>query len=282
MITAYLNGSYLPLEQARVSAMDRGFLFGDGIYEVIPVYNGKLFRLPHHLNRLQFSLENIRLPLDLTALQLETVLKTLVKKNGGGNQTIYLQITRGCENERRLSLPENPTPTIFAYCHQLHTKSIEVMSQGVHAITLPDIRWHHCRTKAITLLANVLLNQEAKDKGVDDAILIRNGHAVEGPSSNVFIVKDGVISTPKLIPEILSGITRQLVLELALAEKMPCNQITIDEDCLQSADEIWLTGTSREISPVLELNGQPVGTGQAGPVWYKMIQLYQAYKQSMM
>ncbi|MFV1973872.1 MAG: D-amino acid aminotransferase [Thiohalobacterales bacterium] len=279
MTIAYLNGDFLPLDQACVPVMDRGFLFGDGIYEVIPVYGGKLFRLTHHLKRLQNSLDAVRIANPLDADAWEAILTELVERNPGSDQAVYLQVTRGVAPRRDHAFPEETRPTVFA----MSSPSAEPVSitaiQGISAITLPDIRWQHCNIKAITLLPNVLLRQQAIDAGSVEAILLKDGYAIEGAASNVFIVNNGILTTPPNGPALLPGITRDLILELADANAVLFREGSISEADLRQADEIWLSSSTREISPVTKLDDQPVGSGQPGPVWQTMIGLFQEYKE---
>jgi D-alanine transaminase len=215
MSTAYLNGAFLPLDQAHVSVMDRGFLFGDGVYEVIPVYGGKLFRLAAHLKRLQNSLDAIRLGNPLSNAAWTSMLERLVTLNEGGDQSVYLQVTRGVAPRRDHAFPEDSRPTVFAMCSAcLVSRDID-SEPGVSAITLPDIRWQHCNVKAITLLPNILLRQQAVDADTAEAILLKDGYVIEGAASNIFIVTDGVLKTPPNSAALLPGVTRDLVLELA-------------------------------------------------------------------
>ncbi len=279
MTIAYLNGDFLPLDQACVPVMDRGFLFGDGIYEVIPVYGGKLFRLTHHLKRLQNSLDAVRIANPLDADAWEAILTELVERNPGSDQAVYLQVTRGVAPRRDHAFPEETRPTVFA----MSSPSAEPVNitaiQGITAITLPDIRWQHCNIKAITLLPNVLLRQQAIDAGSAEAILLKDGYAIEGAASNVFIVNNGILTTPPNGPALLPGITRDLILELADANAVLFREGSISEADLRQADEIWLSSSTREISPVTKLDDQPVGSGQPGPVWQTMIGLFQEYKE---
>jgi D-alanine transaminase len=275
---AYLNGSFLPLDEACIPVMDRGFLFGDGVYEVIPVYGGRLFRLTHHLKRLQNSLDAVRIGNPLSEADWEGMLTGLVERNHGGDQSIYLQVTRGVAQRRDHAFPDEIRPTVLAMSSTL-PEPVDIASiQGITAITLPDIRWQHCNVKAITLLPNVLLRQQAIDAGSVEAILLKDGYAIEGAATNVFIVKNGVLATPPNGPDLLPGITRDLVLELAATNGMPYRECSIHEAELRDADEIWLTSSTREISPVTILDDQPVGTGQPGPSYKTMIRLYQDYK----
>ncbi len=273
----YLNGRFLPQEQAVVSVLDRGFVFGDGIYEVIPAYGGRLFRLDEHLKRLNDSLVGIHLANPMTHPQWRELLNTLVAKNGAGEQSIYLQITRGVA-PRDHAFPANTPPTIFATSSPLQPLAAALLASGAAAITLKDIRWKHCHIKAISLLPNVLLRQEALDAGAQEAILIRDGLVTEGAASNIFMVKDGVIKTPPKGPFLLPGITRDLILELAAANGVPCQECDFSHAELRQADEAWLSSASRELLPITTLDNQPVGSGQPGPIWQAMNQRYQAYK----
>ncbi len=281
MSIVYLNGSFLPEEQAFVPVMDRGFVFGDGVYEVIPVYGGRLFRLEAHLQRLDDSLKHIRLDNPKTHKGWATVLETLVEKNGAGELSVYLQITRG-HAPRDHSFPTETPPTLFAAASPLTPVFAEWQKKGVAAITLEDIRWKYCHIKTIALLPNILLRQQATDQGAQEAILIREGVVTEGTASSVFIVKDGVIKTPPKSSFLLPGITRDLVLELAAAKQLPYNETCFSLKELKQADEIWLSSSTKEVLPVTTLNGQPVNDGKPGPVWQKMIKRYQQYKADLM
>lgn len=277
----YLNGEYKAISEACVSVLDRGFLFGDGVYEVMPAFGGQLLRLDSHLQRLQNSLDGIRLKNPLTKQAWETMLNQLLEKNAGEDQTIYLQVTRGIAAKRDHNFPDQVQPTVFAMSNILTTMPRSKSEQGIEAVTLDDIRWRACNIKTTALLANTLLRQQATDKGAGEAILIRDGNATEGSASNVFVVLNGVIVTAPTSPLLLPGITRDLVLELANTHDMPCQQRDITEAELRSASEIWITSSTREVLPVVKLDGEPVGTGSAGPVWQQMIELYQQYKQQL-
>ena len=278
MTTACLNGTFLPLEDACVPVMDRGFLFGDGVYEVIPVYGGKLFRLAHHLQRLGNSLEAVRIGNPLSDTEWETMLKELVSRNEGTDQAVYLQVTRGVAAKRDHAFPADTRPTLFAMSTPM-TTAVDIDSiTGATAITLPDIRWKHCNIKAITLLPNVMLRQQAVDAGAAEAILIKDGYAIEGAASNIFIVKDGLLVTPPNGPALLPGITRDLIIELAAAHTIPFREADITETDLFNADEIWLTSSTREISPVTRLDDTVISAGKPGLLWRRMISLYQDCK----
>ncbi len=278
MSIAWLNGKFLPLADTQVSVMDRGFLFGDGVYEVIPVYGGRLFRLAHHLKRLHNSLDAVRIANPLSTDAWETMLTELVSRNEGGDQAVYLQVTRGVAGKRDHAFPENITPTLFAMSTPM-AASVDIDGvTGIAAITLPDIRWKLCNIKAITLLPNVMLRQQAIDGDCAEAILIKDGFAIEGAASNLFIVSNGVVITPPNGPALLPGITRDLILELAANHAIPFREAGITQEALFSADEIWLTSSTREISPVTRLDDTVISGGVPGPMWRRMISLYQEYK----
>jgi len=281
MSIVYLNGEFLPKDEARVSVLDRGFLFGDGVYEVIPVYGGRLFRLEQHLDRLDQSLAGIRLANPHTRPEWRQIIGQLVELQGGGDQSAYLQVTRGAAPKRDHAFPTDVRATVFAMSSPLTPNPPEVAQQGVAAITLEDIRWKYCHIKAVTLLANVLLRQQALDGGAVESILIRDGEVTEGAASNVFIVRAGELLTPPKGPFLLPGITRDLILELAAANGIPHREAAITEADLASAAEIWVTSSTREILPVTTLNGVPVGNGKPGPQWTRMAALFQAYKECL-
>jgi len=286
MTTVYLNKKFLPIEDACISVLDRGFLFGDGVYEVIPAYGGHLFRLRHHLQRLQNSLDAIRLPNPLDTDEWADVLNELLARNrtlaGPDNdQSVYLQVTRGVESKRDHRFPEETRPTVYANSNPIPEPDAAISETGIPAVTLDDIRWQCCHIKAITLLPNVLLRQQAVEQNAGEAILIRGGDAIEGSASNIFVVRDQQILTPPISPQLLPGITRDLVLELAEQHKMPCREIDISEAMLRDSDEIWLTSSTREIMPVTTLDGEKIGNGVPGPVWKTMLAHYREYKQAV-
>lgn len=277
----FLNGNILPIEEAKVSVLDRGFLLGDGVYEVIPAYGGQLFRLPQHLERLQRSLDSIRIENPYSISEWEKILTDLVNQSDDSDQSVYLQVTRGVAAKRDHVFPENVIPTVFAMCNPIAEVSETVLRNGVTAITLDDIRWKRCDIKATTLLANVMLRQQALDEGAAEAILVNNGYALEGAASNLFIVQNGQIITPPKDNQLLPGVTRDLVLELAAQHAIAYAERPIKEQELIQADEIWLTSSTKEILPVTLLNETPVSQGQPGDTWLKMIELYRSYKQHL-
>lgn len=279
----YLNGIFQPLDQAKVSVMDRGFLLGDGVYEVIPIYNRKLFRSTPHLKRLENSLNAIKLPLAMPFTEWEKIFEELITRNSytENDLMIYLQVTRGITDKRSFHFSQTVTPTIFVRCTPIVTKSYETLAKGGAAITLPDMRWENCYIKAITLLPGVLATQLAKENDADEAILIRNGYALEGASSNLFIVKNDLIITPQLTHQILAGVTRELVLEMLQQQQIPYEERPIRVTELQEADEIWMTGSTREILPIIQLNGAPVGKGVTGSRWHEVAEHYFNYKSQL-
>lgn len=275
----YLNGTFVPLAEAKISVLDRGFLFGDGVYEVIPVYGGHLFRLPEHFARLAQSLAGIRCPAPLSQSEWTAVFQELVARNGGGDLSIYLQITRGTGPNRDHAFPVGIPPSVFAMATPLIPLPAEKRRSGVRAIVIDDIRWGHCDLKTITLLANVMARQQALDVGAYEAILLRAGYITEGAASNVFLVRSGVIITPPKSSLILPGITRDLVLELAAAANLPAREENFTLADLRTANEIWLTSATKEVVPVVQLDDQVIGTGCPGAYYHKMIELYQLFKE---
>lgn len=273
--TVYLNGAFVPLAAAQVSVLDRGFLFGDGVYEVIPVYAGRLFRLEQHLQRLAQSLAAIRLANPLDTAQWHTMLSELVARNGGGDQSLYLQVTRGVAR-RDLAFPAEVQPTLFAMSTPVPTTHED--EPGIAAITVEDIRWQRCNIKAITLLPSVLLRQQALDQGAQEAIMVRDGLLTEGAACNVFIVRSGSVITPPHSPHLLPGITRDLVVELCHTHAIPCEERDVGEAELRSADELWITSSPKGVVPVVRLDGAPVGKGRPGPLWQRLALLYRDYQ----
>jgi D-alanine transaminase len=273
----YLNGEYLPLSEAKVSVLDRGFLFGDGVYEVIPVYAGRLFRLEDHIVRLNNSLAGIRLPLSYSVAEWQAIFQPML--DSSKDQYIYLQVTRGYAAKRDHGFPEQIVPTVFAMCSEI--KPFAGRVNGIKAVTLDDTRWQMCNIKAITLLANLLLRQEALDKDCGEALLVKDGYVTEGAASNLFAVIDGVLVTPAKNHEILPGITRDVILELAAANNVAYREDVITLEQLKAASEVWVTSSTREIVPVIELDGVAVGEAKPGPVWHTVDNLLQTYKKSL-
>jgi len=275
---AYLNGEFLPLHQCRISPLDRGFLFADGVYEVIPVLNSRFFRLTDHLLRLQQSLDGIALVNPLPLPSWHRILHELVQRNGGGDQALYLQVTRGASDRREHIFPLNPEPTIFAMSAPLLPPAAPALTHGIRAITCADLRWQQCNIKSIALLANILARQQAELAGADEALLIRDDHVTEGSSSTMFAIEQNTILTPPINCELLPGITREVVLELAASHHIEVAQVSISEAQLRCCDEIWISSSTRDVLAVTTLDGAPVGNGRPGPLWQQMHGWFQAYK----
>jgi D-alanine transaminase len=276
----YLNGEFLPLHSAHISVMDRGFLFGDGVYEVIPVFHQKMFKSQEHLQRLRRSLAAVEIPFTVDDDALNAIFTELFNRNidTADTKAIYIQITRGAEEKRSHTFPEKASPTVFIQCFTVKTKTTAEMRQGASAITIEDIRWHWCYIKTINLLPNVLFAERAKKAGASEAILIRDGLAREGTSSNLFIVQNQVIITPPADDEILCGVTRNWILDLANTHQLPCVETPISKKMLMQADEVWMTGSIKEILPITRVDEHTIGNGQVGPLCDKMITLYEKSK----
>jgi D-alanine transaminase len=277
----YLNGEFLPFAEARVSPFDRGFLFGDGAYEVMPVYAGRPFRAAAHCARLTRSLAAIRMQDPHTPNEWRALLAALIQKNGGGDQSLYWQVTRGAERGRNHApLPQLPR-TVFLFSTPLVLPAAAARERGVACVSATDTRWARCDIKSIALLANVLLRELAVDAGAAETILLRDGHLTEGSSSAVHVVLAGELRTPEYSGEILPGTTRGVVEELAVRARIAQRAGPVSEADLRGADEIWLSSAAREILPVTTLDGAAVGSGQPGPVWRRMYAELQTYKREL-
>lgn len=277
----YLNGKFLPMEQATVPVLDRGFIFGDGVYEVIPVYSRKPFRLGEHLSRLQHSLDGIRLQNPHSEEQWAGLIERIIELNEGDDQYLYLHITRGVA-KRDHAFPREITSTVFIMSNPLQTPSAKLLVSGVSAITAKDNRWGRCDIKAISLLPNILLRQLAVDAQAMETILLRDNLLTEGAASNIFLVKNNLLLTAPKDHRILPGITYDVVLELAEAHGIPHTIREISETELRTAQEVMLTSSTKEILPITRIDGQPVGNGTPGPVFQQLNRLYQAYKLEVM
>jgi len=270
---AYLNGEYLPLETARISPLDRGFLFGDAIYEVIPVYEGKPHLIAAHIARLERSLTALSIPNPLSEQDWTVLIHSLTEQNGGGTLAIYIQVSRGAESGRDHVWSEKIQPTVFAMATELNEIDYE---RGASAITLPDQRWARCDIKATALLANVLARHQAAEAGAIDAILIRDNEVTEGSVSSVIIVEQGKLIRRPGSTAVLPGTTTDQVINLAAGKGYDCREESIPITRLMAADEVWLTGATKCIAPVVTIDGQSIGTGQPGPVWRSVNALYEA------
>ncbi len=282
MSLCYLNGHYLPLAEARVSPMDRGFLFGDGAYEVIPVYSRRPFRLDEHLARLGNTLAALRLPDPHTADEWRAVVREIVARNPWEDQSVYLQVTRGADERRNHAFPALVQPTVFLTSEALLTPPDAQRERGVAAVSAADFRWLRCDLKTVSLLANCLLRQAAVDQGCAETVLFRDGFLTEGAASNIFVVRDGVLLAPPKSHLMLPGITYDVVLELAARHGLPHAVREILEDEVRGADELWMTSSTKEVLPVTTLDGRPVGDGKPGPLARQMYAWYQDFKNTVM
>lgn len=276
----YLNGEYVEASQAKVSVFDRGFLFGDAVYEVIPVYHCVPFRLEDHLNRLNQSLKAVNISLSYSLSAWRELVTDVINKNSGGHLSLYIQVTRGNENKRDHLADENTSPTIFISASPLDP-NIAALTP-IQVTLLADIRWQNCFIKSTALLGNILLKQQAASCGYDEAILHRDKVITEGTTTNVFMVKNNVIYTPEKNHFILAGITRDVIIEIAESATIKVIQQSITITDLLSADEVWLSSSSREISPVTQIDDKIIAKGSIGPVAKKMHQLFQVFKQELL
>ncbi len=275
----YLNGLWIPIEEAQISTQDRGFLFGDGVYEVIPVYQKNLFAFQDHLERLKNSLKATSISNPFSNDEWLNLLNELINKHPWQDQYIYLQVTRGVQMQRDHLPAECLTPTIYAYTNPLKPLAENIIQAGIKVITLEDIRWLKCDIKAITLLPNVMMKLAAQQRSADDAILInREGWVSEGTASNLFIVKNNKLFTPPNSHKILPGITRLVVEKIAQAHNISVIETELNLSDLENADEIWLTSSTKEIVPVTQLNDQAVGKGIPDSMWKMIRKHYQEYK----
>ena len=281
MSNVYLNGEILPLQQACIPVMDRGFLFGDGIYEVIPAYGGRLFRLTEHLTRLNRSLDALGIPNPHSNRQWQQILDRLINDSDDGSElTLYLQITRGTGSRRDHAIPADITPNVFAMASATQPPTERQRQHGVTCITAEDIRWLRCDIKAITLLPAVLMRQQAAAAGATDALLVRDGHVTEGAVTSLFAIIDDTLVTPPQSHLLLPGVTRELVLELAGQAKLPITQRAITLAELYQTDELWITGSTKEVLAVVKVDGKPIKDGRPGPRFRQMLERYRAYKQA--
>jgi D-alanine transaminase len=275
--TCYLNGNYLPLAEARVSPLDRAFLFGDAVYEVLPVYASRPFRMREHLDRLNRSLAGIRMPAPLSHAEWGQLCQELISRNSAREAYLYLQVTRGAELGRNHAWPEGLKPTLFAYVTALEPVSPSLLEQGVAAVTAADTRWARRDIKSTALLANILLKKLSADAGAFETILLENGELTEGSSTTVHVVKNGVIHTPPNGHHILPGTTRDVVTELAARLRLRSESSRVTEADLRSADEIWLAFATRGVVPVTALDGNAVGGGKPGPLFKRMSAAFTDY-----
>ncbi|MCG6951692.1 MAG: D-amino acid aminotransferase [Betaproteobacteria bacterium] len=277
----FLNGEILPIEQAKIPVLDRGFIFGDGIYELVPVYSRVPFRLDEHLNRLERSLREVRIRNPYSRAEWRDVIQRLIAAQPFEDQGLYFQVTRGVA-KRDHAFPQGVEPTVFAMATSLVTPPAALVERGAAARSAVDFRWQRCDVKSISLIGNCLLRQLSADAGEAETILFRDGLLTEASASNVFIVKAGVIQAPPKSNLILPGITYDVVVELARDAGLPLELRDIPEAEVRSADELWVTSSSKEILAIVSLDGRPVGDGKPGPVFRRMHALYQEFKRTVM
>ena len=262
----FLNGDYMRLADAKISVLDRGFIFGDGIYDVVPAYKGKAFRMDEHLDRLERSLQLIELQTDYTKNDWELVVLDMLARVGRGQDCmVYIQVTRG-PAKRDHAFPANSTPTIFCMVMPFERPTVQ-REQGLSAIGVPDVRWLNCHIKSISLLGNVLARQQAVDAGVDDVIQFRDGYLTEASAANIWVVKDGVLLAPPRNHLILEGIRYRLLEDLAAQSGIPFEARPISEAEVEHADELMLSSATKEVLPITHYNGKAVGGAQPGPVY---------------
>ena len=277
----YLNGRFLPIEEATVPVLDRGFIFGDGVYELIPVYSRVPFRLDEHLARLERSLGEVKIRNPFSRTQWRDIIYRLIDAQAFEDQGVYFQVTRGVA-KRDHAFPKDAQPTVFMMANPLVTPPREAVQKGAVAVSAQDNRWLRCDIKSISLIGNCLLRQVSAEAGAAETILFRDGKLTEASASNVFVVKNGVILSPPKGNLILPGITYDVVTELAQANGLPLELRDVSEKEVRGADEIWVTSSSKEVLPIVALDGAQVGEGRPGPVFARMHQLYQEFKQKVM
>ena len=274
----YLNGKFMPVEDAHIPVLDRGFIFGDGVYEVIPVYSRHPFRLAEHLHRLQHSLDRVRIANPYSDAEWARLAGEIIKRNAGEDQSVYLQVTRGVA-KRDHAFPKGVQPTVFMMSNPLVTPAPALVESGVACISAQDYRWLNCDIKSVSLLGNCLLRQISADVGAAETILFRDGRLTEASASNVFIVRDGVVLTPPQDNLVLPGITCDVVIEIARAREFQLEVRPVSEAEVRGADEIWITSSTKEVLAVTTFDGKPVGDGKPGPLLRRMHALYQQFKQ---
>jgi len=277
----FLNGKFLPIEQAMVPVLDRGFIFGDGVYELIPVYSRAPFRMEDHLARLERSLASVRIKNPYAREKWREIILQLVARQPWEDQAVYFQVTRGVA-KRDHAFPAGVEPTVFVMCNPLVNPPRELVEKGGIAVSAVDNRWLRCDIKSISLIGNCLLRQVSADAGAQETILFRDGKLTEASASNVFVVKRGVLLSPPKSNLILPGITYDVVTEIAQAGKIPLEFRDVTEAEVRNADEVWVTSSSKEILAIVTLDGKPVGDGRPGPLFKRAYALYQEFKAKVM
>lgn len=278
---SYLNGEFVPLREARISPLDRGFLYSDGAYELMPVYDGRPFRFEAHAARMTRSLAAIKMEDPHTRAQWHDLFSTLIERNGSGDIYVYWQVTRGAEYGRSHAPLPNIPRTVFAFCAPLPVTPASILENGAACVTAQDTRWAQCDIKSVSLLANILLRQLAVDANAAETILLRDGELMEASSSAVHVVIDGTIVSPPNSRKILPGTTRSAMEEVATKAGVPFKAAPVSERQLRAADEIWISAATREVQAVTTLDGKPVGTGKPGPVWKRIHDHWERYKREL-
>jgi D-alanine transaminase len=277
----FLNGSFVPLEDAKIPVLDRGFIFGDGVYELVPVYSRVPFRLDEHLARLERSLAETRIRNPYSRVQWRDIIYKLIDSQSFEDQGIYFQVTRGVA-KRDHAFPKDAQPTVFMMSSPLVNPPRELVDNGAAAVSAQDNRWLRCDIKSISLIGNCLLRQVSAESSAAETILFRNGVLTEASASNVFAVKRGVVLSPAKSNLILPGITYDVVAELARANAIPIEFRDVSEAEVRNADELWVTSSSKEVLAIVQLDGRSIGEGEPGPVFRRMYRLYQDFKQTVM
>jgi D-alanine transaminase len=282
MSTVYLNGDYMPMSEAKISPMDRGFLFGDGIYEVIPSYHGKLVGFTPHLERMQEGLDAVEIGLRVDHDQWREISRQLIERNGGGNLGIYFHVSRGADNQRSHAYPVGLEPTVYAFAFEIPPAPVPRKDAATpyKVSTTEDLRWKRCNIKSTALLGNVMHYQFGYARGNNETILYnQDGELTEAAACNVFVVKDGIVATPPLDYQKLPGITRLMILAILRRDgTIPVQERVVTLEELRNADEVWISSSSKELAPVVEIDGKPVGNGSVGDVWLAAQTLYSAHK----
>lgn len=277
----FLNGRFMPIEEASVSVLDRGFIFGDGVYELVPVYSRVPFRMDEHLARLERSLASVRIRNPYGRDEWRDIILQLIAKQPCEDQGVYFQVTRGVA-KRDHAFPKDAAPTVFVMSNPLVNPPQELVERGAAAVTAIDDRWLHCDIKSISLIGNCLLRQVSADAGALETILFRDRKLTEASASNVFVVRNGVILSPPKSNLILPGITYDVIAEIAQAAGLPLEFREVSESEVRSADEIWVTSSSKEVLAIVTLDGKPVAGGRPGPLFRRVYALYQDFKQKVM
>lgn len=282
MDTVFLNGEFMPMSQARISPMDRGFLFGDGIYEVVPSYDGKLVGWGPHMDRMQSGLDAVEIDVRIDHEEWRATAQELIERNGRGNLAVYFHVSRGADTRRNHAYPEGITPTIYAFAYEIPPAPVADYRKATpySVITAQDIRWRRCNIKSTALLGNVMHMQHGQSQGYSETILYNeNNEITEAAACNVYVVNNGVVATPNLDHQKLPGITRYMLLAiLRMDGSIPVEERVVTLDELRGADEVWLSSSSKDIVPVIKVDGAPINNGKIGPVWLAAQTLYSQKK----